>query len=576
MVPLNYILYTTLLFLGGAENKNGIIRKMKSSIEQERLNQIKEGQASWKKWGPYLSERQWGTVREDYSETGDAWGYFSHQQSKSRAYRWGEDGIGGISDDQQILCFALSLWNGNDPILKERLFGLTNNQGNHGEDVKEYYFYLDNTPTHSYMKYLYKYPQNPYPYEELVVTNQHRTILDPEFELLDTGVFEENRYFDVLIEYAKESPTDIGIRITVVNKGPEAAQIHLLPTLWFRNTWSWDENSQPPILELVKINGSEMIRALQTDPELEYEFGEYNFFWEGEPRLLFTNNESNHRKLFNGDNASPYVKDGINDFIVHGHDDVVNPDLTGTKVSAHYQFLLQPGESKSIHLRLVKDAKVSGGQLDKLPELFEKRKKEADEFYNGILSDKMRANEDATSIFRQAMAGMLWTKQFFNYDVSAWLKEQGITPWTHLGDLNKVRNTEWHHLDSSDIISMPDKWEYPWFAAWDLAFHMLPFYDIDPVFTKDQLYLVLGSEYQHPNGQIPAYEWNFSDVNPPVHAWVVMETYLREKVENKDTGDTGFLRYCFGKLLLNFNWWINERTRKDTTCFRAGSWGLIT
>jgi hypothetical protein len=453
------------------------------------------------------------------------------------------------------------------------LFGVTNNQGNHGEDVKEYYFYLDNTPTHSYMKYLYRYPQNTFPYKTLVDTNKDRTYSDPEFELLDTGVFDENRYFDVTIEYAKESPSDIGIRITAVNRGPEPAQLHLLPTLWFRNTWSWEENSPVPVLEKVSMHGKDFVHAYHTGPEQAYEFGEYYLSFE-DAGLLFTNNETNNEKLFNSTNSSPYVKDGINSCIVNGDESAVNPELMGTKFSAHYDIELLQGEARSVYLRLTEKPELRENPLDTLPDLFDIRISETDKFYESLLSKKLQDDKDAAKVFRQSVAGMLWTKQFFNYDVSSWLKEQGISPWTQPKDYGKVRNTEWHHLDCNDIISMPDKWEYPWFAAWDLAFHMLPFYDIDPVFTKDQLYLILGSEYQHPNGQIPAYEWNFSDVNPPVHAWVVIETYLKEKVQSGGEGDNGFLRYCFGKLLLNFNWWINRKDPEGHNMFEGGFLGL--
>lgn len=539
--------------------------------EKKRL----ESEENWKKWGPYLSERQWGTVREDYSNTGDAWGYFSHQQSKSRAYRWGEDGLAGISDDKQILCLALALWNENDPILKERLFGLTNDQGNHGEDVKEYYFYLDNTPTHSYMKYLYKYPHRAYPYEELVETGKKRSKHELEYELLDTGIFDDNRYFDVFVEYAKESAADIGIRLTIVNKGPEKAPIHILPTLWFRNTWSWEENSKVPQLELVDENGQTFIKAYHTDAEEHYEMGgDYFLFCEGNPQFLFTNNETNNKKLFDGENVSEYTKEGINNYVVKGIGDGVNPENFGTKVSPHYRFEIDAGESKTVYLRLTNNTEDINDKIAGLDKLFAKKIAEADEFYSSIMLDSIKSDKDKNKVFRQSMSGLLWTKQVFNFDVSKWLQEKGITPWTPGRKFKKVRNKEWHHLDSKDIISMPDKWEYPWFAAWDLAFHMLPFYDIDPVFTKDQLYLVLGSEYMHPNGQIPAYEWNFSDVNPPVHAWAVIETYLKEKTVNNDNGDKGFLRYCFGKLLLNFNWWINRKDIDGNNLFQGGFLGL--
>jgi len=541
-------------------------------MENSRLKEARENKLPWKKWGPYLSERQWGTVREDYSEGGDAWNFFTHDHARSRAYRWGEDGIAGISDDKQRLCFALALWNGKDPILKERLFGLTNSQGNHGEDVKEYYFYLDSTPTHSYMKYLYKYPQAAYPYEDLVRTNGQRAREEMEYELLDTGVFNEDRYFDVFIEYAKDGPEDILVKITAFNRGPDAADLHLLPTLWFRNDWSaWIAESnraavKPNLRQIETGSGASTVTAVH--PLL----GEFIFSCEGEIPLLFTENETNHERLFPGTkNESPHVKDGINDFIVQGNPQSINPEKKGTKVAAHYTVNIGAGQSAVVRLRL---AKYSEGNKGKpfgktFDEIFKSRLSEADEFYKSVTPPSI--GEDAANVMRQAIAGMLWSKQFFFFDGDNWLDEHHSNP-LHKGFRNS-RNSEWYHMLNEDIISMPDKWEYPWYAAWDLAFHTLPIAIVDPDFAKQQMQLMLNVLYLHPNGQMPAYEWNFSDVNPPVHAWATLFLHFTEQSMHGET-DVDFLKTTFNKLLLNFTWWINRKDRFGKNVFEGGFLGL--
>ncbi len=526
--------------------------------EQKRLNEAREKGTPWKKWGPYLSERQWGTVREDYSQTGDAWDYFSHDQARSRAYRWGEDGLGGISDDEQRLCFALALWNEHDPILKERLFGLTNNEGNHGEDVKEYYFYLDSTPTHSYMKYLYKYPQAEFPYTELVKTNRGRTKEEFEYELLDTGIFNDDRYFDVFIEYAKESPEDVLIRITVYNRGSAKARLHLLPTLWFRNTWSWKDGISKPNLR--EANGA--IRASHS------ELGNYTLHCEGTPELIFTENESNYQRLWGQLNASPWVKDAFHQYVISGDNDAVNPKKTGTKAAARYILDIPAGGSAAVRLRL--SAGTQSKPIDpRFDKVFNERIAEADEFYNRITPPKL--SEDEKRVLRQALAGMLWSKQYYLFDVDTWLKEHDAHPL--LGNLKgSVRNTEWFHMFNGDIISMPDKWEYPWYAAWDLAFHTIALSLVDFDFARQQLLLLLQSLYLHPNGQIPAYEWNFSDVNPPVHAWAALFLYKTER--NLGREDIQFLERSFNALRLNFNWWVNRKDPQGRNVFAGGFLGL--
>jgi len=488
---------------------------MNDDTESKRLQESTEPQTPWKKWGPYLSERQWGTVREDYSANGDAWNYFPHDHARSRAYRWGEDGLGGISDDHQVLCFALALWNGNDPILKERLFGLTNSEGNHGEDVKEYYFYLDSTPTHSYMKYLYKYPQAAYPYADLVETNHRRNREEPEYELLDTGVFEGDRYFDVFVEYAKADAEDLLIKITVCNRGPEAAPLHLLPTLWFRNTWSWAGGGSKPLLSQIDDDGQGIIHAHHTDTLFQGLLGDYYLYCERDAPLLFTENETNQERLFDSPNASPYVKDGFDSYLVHNRQDTINPLQTGTKAAPHYFLSVEAGSAQTIRLRLSRTApSVAGNTFADFDELFSSRISEADEFYATITPVAIKADKDRVNVMRQALAGMLWSKQYFYYDVDKWLKEHQGSPEQR----KQMRNSEWFHMLNDDIISMPDKWEYPWYAAWDLAFHMLPLAIVDHDFAKMQLDLVLRNDYLHPNGQLPAYEWNFGDVkrsSPP-------------------------------------------------------------
>jgi hypothetical protein len=539
--------------------------------EESRLQEARKGTSNWKKWGPYLSERQWGTVREDYSEGGDAWNFFTHDQARSRAYRWGEDGIAGISDDKQHLCFALALWNGKDPILKERLFGLTNSEGNHGEDVKEYYFYLDSTPTHSYMKYLYKYPQVAFPYTDLVETNRRRSKKDMEYELLDTGVFKDDRYFDIFVEYAKDGPEDILVRITAANRGPDAAELHLLPTLWFRNDWSsWIAESNraftKPNLKQIKTTAGTTAVAV-AHPLL----GEFILACEGEVPLLFTENETNHERLFGQKNESPHVKDGINDYVVHGKQAAVNADKTGTKVAAHYQINVGPGQTKVIRLRLSNNLLEQKGKSfgKRFDELFADRLREADEFYKSVTPPSV--SEGAARVMRQAIAGMLWSKQFFFFDGDNWLDEHHSNP-LHTG-YQSSRNSEWYHMLNEDVISMPDKWEYPWYAAWDLAFHTLPLSIVDPDFAKDQMGLMLRASYLHPNGQMPAYEWNFSDVNPPVHAFATLFLHRTEQGLRGET-DVEFLKLAFNKLLLNFTWWVNRKDRSGKNVFEGGFLGL--
>jgi hypothetical protein len=538
----------------------------RSGAEFERLTDAREAQVPWRKWGPYLSERQWGTVREDYSESGDAWNYFSHDQARSRAYRWGEDGLAGISDDQQLLCFAVALWNGKDPILKERLFGLTNSEGNHGEDVKEYYFYLDSTPTHSYMKYLYKYPQSAFPYDELVKTNHEHGREDFEYELIDTGVFDENGYFDVFVEYAKAAPEDILIQITVSNRGNLPGTLHVLPTIWFRNIWSWGGN--PPRPALRQVDSNAVIAA--SHPTL----GERFFYADGAPGLLFTENETNTERLVHVPNRTPYVKDGINSYVVRGRRNAVNPAKTGTKTSAHYALRVDAGASQVLRLRLSDVARPAGATASivgtDFDSLMADRRREADEFYAAIIPSSLDA--DAANVMRQALAGMLWSKQFYNYDVDRWLSERGADPFKPRRRA-APRNDRWHHMQNADIISMPDKWEYPWYAAWDLAFHVIALTLVDEDFGKQQLDLMLQERYLHPSGQIPAYEWNFGDVNPPVHAWSTIFTYRLDKAR-RGQGDIDWLERSFHKLLLNFTWWVNRKDRSGNNVFEGGFLGL--
>jgi hypothetical protein len=545
---------------------------MNDTVEKKRLDEAREQQIPWKKWGPYLSERQWGTVREDYSEGGDAWNFFTHDHARSRAYRWGEDGIAGISDDKQHLCFALALWNGKDQILKERLFGLTNSEGNHGEDVKEYYFYLDSTPTHSYMKYLYKYPQAAFPYADLVETNRRRNRNDMEYELLDTGVFNDDRYFDVFAEYAKAGPEDMLIKITAFNRGPEAAELHLLPTLWFRNDWaSWiaESNRAPEKPNIKQVRTAAGTSAVTATHSL---LGEFILSCEGEVPLLFTENTTNNERLFPGyPNDSTYVKDGINNCVVQGNEAAVNPEKQGTKVAAHYRVNVGAGQTTVIRLRL-SSISASQGSIPfgkEFDAVFADRLCEADEFYKSVTPPSL--SEDAAHVMRQAVAGMLWSKQFFFFDGDNWLDEHHSNP-LHTG-YRHSRNSEWFHMLNEDIISMPDKWEYPWYAAWDLAFHTLPLSIADPDFGKEQMKLMLKGVYLHPSGQMPAYEWNFSDVNPPVHAWATLFLHRTEQALRGET-DLDFLRTTFNKLLLNFTWWVNRKDRFGKNVFEGGFLGL--
>ena len=523
-------------------------------------------QTDWKKWGPYLSERQWGTVKEDYSATGEAWDYFSHDQARSRAYRWGEDGILGISDDRQQLCFAIALWNGNDPILKERIYGLTGTQGNHAEDVKEYYFYLDSTPTHSYMKGLYKYPQAAFPYADLEAENRRRGRGDMEYELLDTPVFDQDNYYDLVVEYAKKSTEDIVIQISATNRSAIAQTLHLLPTLWFRNTWSWDKNTSKPCLKIDSQDDPSysVITAINSNLEDRWLYCEHN------PELLFTENETNYQRVFNYDNGAKHVKDGINNYVVNGEKEAVNPHQLGTKFSSYYQITLEGGETKSIKLRLSNQGKLSDPLGTDFDATLQTRIAEADKFYEEI--NDISLNEDLVNIQRQAFAGMMWSKQYYNFNVKRWLDGDPTQP-TPSPDRKKGRNHEWIHLENEDIISMPDKWEYPWYAAWDLAFHCLPIALIDADFAKNQLDIMTREWYMHPNGQIPAYEWAFGDVNPPVHAWATWRVY---KIEEKRTGkgDRIFLERVFQKLLLNFTWWVNRKDAEGSNIFEGGFLGL--
>ena len=580
------------------------------NAEAKRLEDARERRAHWRRWGPYLADRQWGTVREDYSASGAAWDYFPHDHARSRAYRWGEDGILGISDNHQRLCFALALWNERDPILKERYFGLTGPEGNHGEDVKEYYFYLDATPTHSYMRGLYKYPQGEFPYARLVDENRRRGRRDLEFELLDAGAFAEGRYFDVTVEYAKADVDDILIRITATNRGPDPAPLHLLPTLWFRNTWSWDHGAPRP--RLSREGESAAPTVVAEHPAMD---GVYRLHCVGEPALYFTENDSNARRLWGADNPSPYVKDGIHERVVHGDHAAVNSNSEGTKAAAHYRLVVAPGESAVLRLRLAKwptdthgtsadstapggavnetavartpsgrapsgkaathkmaarGMRVTVGPFDDFDRILAARRREADEFYAGIVP--ARLGDDAKRVMRQALAGMLWSKQWFHFDVRRWLDGDPSQP-APPAERKAGRNREWPHLYNDDVVSMPDKWEYPWYAAWDLAFHTVALAIVDPEFAKDQLVLFLREWYMHPNGQIPAYEWAFGDVNPPVHAWAAWRVY---KIDRKirGAGDRRFLERVFQKLLLNWNWWINRKDLEGKNVFQGGFLGL--
>jgi hypothetical protein len=533
--------------------------------EAVRLRETRTGKIPWKKWGPYLSERQWGTVREDYSENGNAWDYFTHDQARSRAYHWGEDGLAGISDDHQLLCFSVALWNGKDPILKERLFGLTNSEGNHGEDVKEYYFYLDSTPTHSYMKYLYKYPQTKYPYGDLIETTKRRGRNDTEYELMETGVFDEDRYFDVFVEYAKCAAEDLLVQIRVVNRGPEPSTIHLLPSLWFRNTWTWwSGTTKPSLKQLRNEDGWKVIAASHA------QLGERYLYCEGDVPLLFTENDTNNERIFGTPNQSPYVKDGINNYVVDGNQSAVNPEKAGTKSAADYQLTVGGGRTTTIGLRLTDLAPHAiGDPFKNFAATFKTRLREANAFYKSITPE--RAGDDEALVMRQALAGMLWTKQYYFFDVHKWLEEHGVDPIKHSGRF--LRNREWFHMVNQHVISMPDKWEYPWYAAWDLAFHTIALSAVDTDFAKEQLNLMLNEFFLHPTGQIPAYEWNFSDVNPPVHAWASIFLYRTEQTLH-GKGDIEFLKRSFPKLMLNFSWWVNRKDPFGQNLFEGGFLGL--
>jgi hypothetical protein len=539
---------------------------MRKDPEVLRLQEAHNGNAPWKMWGPYLSERQWGTVREDYSENGDVWSYFGHDQARSRAYHWGEDGLAGLSDDKQRLCFALALWNGQDPILKERLFGLTSSEGNHGEDVKEYYFYLDNTPTHSYMKYLYKYPQAAYPYEDLLHTNRRRNRTQQEYELIDTGIFDDDRYFDVFVEYAKLAPDDILIQISLCNRGPDPSSVHILPTLWFRNTWTWRPGSPTPCL--LRIPSQPGVSAVGArHPTL----GAYYWYCEGDIPILFTNNETNNERIFGKPNATPYVKDGINNYIVLGHQDAVNPAATGTKAAAHYNISIDAGATAVIRLRLTTlDSRSDSDPLGvRFTQVFDSRRREADEFYRGIIPAAL--SQDETLVMRQALAGMLWSKQYYFFDLNWWLEEHGAAALKPA--VRQIRNSAWGHMVNEHIVSMPDKWEYPRYASWDLAFDAIALSTVDIDFAKEQLDLMLQHFYQHPTGQIPASEWNFSDVNPPVHAWAAIFLHRTEQALHGE-GDLEFLERVYGKLMLNFGWWVNRLDRHGHNLFEGGFLGL--
>jgi hypothetical protein len=548
------------------------------SINEEfaRLEEARRENVPWRKWGPYLSERQWGTVREDYSDNGNAWDYFTHDQARSRAYRWGEDGLGGVSDEKQRLCFALALWNGQDAILKERLFGLANSEANHGEDVKEYYYYLDSTPTHSYMKYLYKYPQAAFPYEELVRVNRARTRSEMEYELLDTGVFDEDRYFDVFAEYAKGSPEDLLIRVTVHNRGPEDATLRVLPTVWFRNTWSWghDAAEKPTLRQIASSAGAPVVHAQH--PAL----GDRYFYCDRDVPLLFTENETNNERIFGSANASPYVKDGIGEYVIRGKTDAVNPAHAGTKAAALYTLEIPAGGSQSFALRLTdispeimeKAAGKKGGAFgSRFESVMAARQQEADTFYGSITPNAIEG-KDAGNVMRQALAGLLWTKQYYLFDLETWLEEHRGHP-LRPGARLKMRNANWFHMFNDDVLSMPDKWEYPWYAAWDLAFHTTVLAMVDVDFAKHQLDLMLEHDYLHPSGQIPAYEWNFGDVNPPVHAWATSYVYETER-QLRGTGDIEWLKSAFSKLLLNFTWWVNRKDPGERNVFEGGFLGL--
>lgn len=534
------------------------------TAEEQRIAESRQREGHWNRWGPYLSEREWGTVREDYSANGTAWEYLPHDHARSRTYRWGEDGIGGICDRHQYICLAFVFWNGRDPILKERLFGLTGNEGNHGEDVKEYYFYLDSTPTHSYMKFLYKYPQAEFPYSQLVEENRRRGRRDPEFELLDTGVFNENRYFDVFVDYAKATEEDILIKVTAWNRGPEATELDLLPTVWFRNRWSWGRGDHRPKVSIDQpVGGASVMKV-----EHEY-YGTRWLICDGGPTLLFTENETNLQRLYGVANWTPYVKDGINNALVHGDKSAVNSS-EGTKGSAHYHLTIEPGKSAEVRLRFTNTQPTPEMLEDSFNGVFVQRLAEADEYYRTIVPDGVV--EDAKNVMRQAIAGMLWSKQYYHYDVRTWLEGDPANP-SPPAERWEGRNHEWVHLYNNDVISIPDKWEYPWYAAWDLGFHCITLALVDPDFAKQQLILLLREWYMHPNGQLPAYEWAFGDVNPPVHAWAAWRVYKIEK-KRRGKADRNFLERVFHKLMLYFTWWVNRKDPQGNNVFEGGFLGL--
>ncbi|MDB4948191.1 MAG: uncharacterized protein JWM27_840 [Gemmatimonadetes bacterium] len=540
---------------------------MTDTPEHARLAETREGTRDWRLWGPYLAERAWGTVREDYSADGEAWTYFPHEQARSRVYRWNEDGLLGICDESQRLCFALALWNGRDRMLKERLFGVTGKEGNHGEDAKELWYYLDNVPSHAYMRALYKYPQGAYPYEHLVEENQRRTRDEPEYELLDTGALDGDRYFDVFVEYAKGDADDVLARITVANRGPDAAPLHLLPTLWFRDTWSWGRHSYRPTLSRVDTASGEPPQMLAHHESL----GAYRLTCEGDPELLFTENEPNVQRLYGTPNAVPHVKDAFHARVVDGDRDAVNPKHAGTKAAAWYRMDVPAGETRVVRLRL---SATEAGARAVEPEFFDRtmslRRREADAFHATLTEPGV--SDDERAIQRQAVAGLLWSKQFYHYDVRTWLHgDPGLPPPP--SERAAGRNRTWTHLNNHDVLSMPDKWEYPWYAAWDLAFHCIPLALVDADFAKDQLVLLLREWYMHPNGQLPAYEWAFGDVNPPVHAWAAMRVYQIDR-RLRGKGDTRFLERVFHKLLINFTWWVNRKDAEGRNVFQGGFLGL--
>jgi hypothetical protein len=539
---------------------------MVENAEEVRLREAREMKAHWKRWGPYVSERSWGTVREDYSPDGAAWDYLPHDKARSKAYRWNEEGLMGFSDRHGMICFALAMWNGKDAILKERLFGVTCNQGNHGEDVKEYYYYLDSTPTHSYLKGLYKYPQSEYPYHNLLSGCLHQSRAEPELELMDMGFFAEDRYFDVFVEYAKADPDDILIRIEVINRGPESATIHLLPTIWFRNRWTWGDN-QDARPSLYKAAGPEDVEVIELE---HFKHGRRRLYCEGTPELIFTENNTNNRRLYNSENETPYVKDGINDYVVNGIQHAVNPKQKGTKAAAYYPLTIGPGASAAIRMRLRPSKTEEESPFQGFDETIELRKKEADEFFDSVTPPDL--SDDGRRVMRQAFAGLMWSKQYYHYVIEEWLDGDPAMPLPPPQRMSG-RNRDWIHLFNADVISMPDKWEYPWYAAWDLAFHTIPIALIDSDFAKNQLILLLREWYMHPNGQVPAYEWAFDDVNPPVHAWAALRVYQIEE-KRRGQADRVFLEKVFHKLLLNFTWWVNRKDAEGDNIFQGGFLGL--